>query len=144
MAKFKQGDHVRKKSGSEWQGYIVGWYRTKLTTEGYAIESESHAGSVQIYPANALEFVNDLESKTDAYLYFVVINALTLADIGLVVKCKNETFSDDRHTYYITCDPSVDFDAIHSCAVKEITQEEYEMFLPRNKQLYDFAARIDA
>lgn len=66
MAKFKQGDHVRKKSGSEWQGYIVGWYSTKLTTEGYAVESESHAGSVQIYPANALEFVNDLESKTDA------------------------------------------------------------------------------
>ena len=66
MAKFKQGDHVRKKSGSEWQGYIVGWYSTKLTTEGYAVESESHAGSVQIYPANALEFVDCSDATTDA------------------------------------------------------------------------------
>ena len=28
--------------------------RTALTPEGYAVESESHAGSVQIYPASAL------------------------------------------------------------------------------------------
>ena len=38
----------------------MGWaYRwmdsTKLTPEGYAVESESHKGSVQIYPATALE-----------------------------------------------------------------------------------------
>ena len=55
--KFKQGDRVRKKSGSEWQGNIVGWYSTELTPEGYAVESETHKGSVQIYPANALELV---------------------------------------------------------------------------------------
>ena len=67
----------------------------------------------------------------------------TSADIGLVVKCKNKTFCEDKNTYYITCDDSVDFDAIHSSAVKEITKEEYEMFLPRNKRLYDFAARIE-
>lgn len=64
MAKFKRGDLVKKKSGSEWQGIVCGEYSTELTPEGYAVESESHAGSVQIYPANALEFVNDLESKT--------------------------------------------------------------------------------
>lgn len=79
----------------------------------------------------------------DSYLYFVVINGLTSVNIGLVVKCKNEAFGDENK-YYITCDDSVSFTAVHSSAVKEITQEEYEMFLPRNKLLYDFAARIDA
>jgi dihydrofolate reductase (trimethoprim resistance protein) len=51
---FQLGDRVRKKSGSAWQGRIVGWYSTTLTPEGYAVESEYHAGSVQIYPAAAL------------------------------------------------------------------------------------------
>lgn len=58
MSKFQIGDRVRKVSGSEWQGIVVGWYSTKLTPEGYAVESESHAGSVQIYPAKALELVD--------------------------------------------------------------------------------------
>ncbi len=52
---FFIGSRVRKRSGSEWQGRIVGWYSTALTPEGYAVESEHHAGSVQIYPATALE-----------------------------------------------------------------------------------------
>lgn len=56
-ATFKLGERVRKKSGAEWQGHIVGWYSTKLTPEGYAVESESHSGSVQIYPVSALEHV---------------------------------------------------------------------------------------
>ena len=54
---FAIGERVRKRSGSEWQGKIVGWYRTSLTPEGYAVESEVHAGSVQIYPAAVLERV---------------------------------------------------------------------------------------
>ena len=54
---FAMGDVVRKKSGSEWEGFIVGFYSTSLTPEGYAVESSSHAGSVQIYPAKALEAV---------------------------------------------------------------------------------------
>lgn len=54
---FTMGDTVRKKSGSEWEGVIVGFYSTNLTPEGYAVESSSHAGSVQIYPAKALEAV---------------------------------------------------------------------------------------
>ena len=29
----------------------------KLTPEGYAVESEFHPGSVQIYPAGALELI---------------------------------------------------------------------------------------
>lgn len=56
-ATFGLGDRVRKKSGAAWQGQIVGWYCTKLTPEGYAVESESHPGSVQIYPVAALERV---------------------------------------------------------------------------------------
>ena len=59
MAKFKRGDLVKKKSGSEWQGIVCGEYSTELTHEGYAVESASHKGSVQIYPAGALEFVED-------------------------------------------------------------------------------------
>ena len=56
-ATFAQGERVRKKSGAAWQGLIVGWYSTKLTPEGYAVESEAHPGSVQIYPVAALERV---------------------------------------------------------------------------------------
>ena len=56
-AKFGLGDRVRKKSGAAWQGQVVGWYSTKLTPEGYAVESEAHPGSVQIYPVAALERV---------------------------------------------------------------------------------------
>ena len=54
---FGLGDLVRKKSGAAWQGRVVGWYSTKLTPEGYAVESEAHPGSVQIYPVAALERV---------------------------------------------------------------------------------------
>lgn len=46
---------LRKKSGSEWKGRVVGFYSTDLTPEGYAIESAYHPGSVQIYPVQALE-----------------------------------------------------------------------------------------
>ena len=53
-AKFHFGDQVEKVSGSSWSGRVVGWYSTKLTPEGYAVESELHPGSVQIYPAKAL------------------------------------------------------------------------------------------
>jgi dihydrofolate reductase (trimethoprim resistance protein) len=55
--KFKHGDRVRKTKGSEWSGYVVGWYSTTLTPDGYAVESETHKGSVQIYPASALELL---------------------------------------------------------------------------------------
>lgn len=53
-AKFKEGDRVTKKSGSNWTGRVVGTYSTSLTPEGYAVESETEHGSVQIYPATAL------------------------------------------------------------------------------------------
>ncbi len=53
--KFKIGDNVRKVRGSQWHGRVVGWYSTVLTPEGYAVESHTERGSVQIYPAAALE-----------------------------------------------------------------------------------------
>ena len=55
MSKFKIGDKVRKVSGSQWHGTVVGTYSTELTPEGYAVESFTEKGSVQIYPAKALE-----------------------------------------------------------------------------------------
>ena len=53
--KFALGQRVRKIKGAYWQGPIVGYYSTALTPIGYAVESEAHAGSVQIYPEVALE-----------------------------------------------------------------------------------------
>lgn len=55
--KFSLGDRVMKMRGSEWVGVVVGFYLTSLTPEGYCVESEAHSGSVQIYPAAALEKV---------------------------------------------------------------------------------------
>jgi len=55
------GTRVRKKSGSEWQGRVVGFYSTDLTPEGYVVESEVHKRSCQLYPAKALELVPESE-----------------------------------------------------------------------------------
>ena len=56
MNKFKLGDNVKKVSGAQWHGTVVGTYSTELTPEGYAVESWTELGSVQIYPVKALEF----------------------------------------------------------------------------------------
>lgn len=53
--KFALGDLVRKTRGSQWHGHIVGFYSTELTPIGYAVESMTERGSVQIYPESALE-----------------------------------------------------------------------------------------
>jgi hypothetical protein len=53
--KFKLGDFVKKVSGSQWHGVVVGTYSTELTPEGYAVESWTEKGSVQIYPSKALD-----------------------------------------------------------------------------------------
>jgi R67 dihydrofolate reductase len=52
--RFQLGDRVTKTKGSSWTGRVVGFYSTDLTPEGYAVESETERGSVQIYPAAAL------------------------------------------------------------------------------------------
>ena len=57
--KLKIGDHVRKIKGSQWKGRIVGWYSTTLTPVGWAVESDTEVGSVQIYPESALELWED-------------------------------------------------------------------------------------
>jgi len=57
QGKFRMGDLVKKSTGSEWEGRVVGWYSTEQTPEGYAVESSAHRNSVQIYPAKALEAV---------------------------------------------------------------------------------------
>ena len=64
--KFHLGTLVRKKSGAEWQGRIVGSYSTTLTPIGWAVESTAHAGSVQIYPEAALELVEGAASQEPA------------------------------------------------------------------------------
>jgi len=60
VSKFRIGDKVRKIKGSQWHGNIVGTYSTELTPEGYAVESSTERGSVQIYPASALEIDIDI------------------------------------------------------------------------------------
>lgn len=62
------GTRVRKKSGSEWRGTVVGTYSTDLTPVGFCVESEFHPGSVQIYPAAALELMQPAPQK---YYYHV-------------------------------------------------------------------------
>lgn len=52
--KYGIGTKLAKKSGSEWVGYVVGFYSTEQTPEGYAVESEHHKNTVQIYPEKAL------------------------------------------------------------------------------------------
>ena len=55
--RFAIGDEVRKRSGSAWVGKVCGYYSTRLTPRGVAVESGAHPGSVQIYPEHALELV---------------------------------------------------------------------------------------
>lgn len=52
---FRLGDLVQKKTGSNWHGVVCGHYSTRLTPEGYCVESLYEEGSVQIYPVHALE-----------------------------------------------------------------------------------------
>ena len=65
-AKFKVGDLVTKTKGSQWTGRVVGTYSTTLTPEGYAVESSTERGSVQIYPAAALELVQEVRAEQSA------------------------------------------------------------------------------
>lgn len=52
--KYELGATLKKKSGSEWVGKVVGFYSTEQTREGYALESVFHKNTVQIYPVQAL------------------------------------------------------------------------------------------
>jgi hypothetical protein len=59
------GTRVRKKSGSRWQGRVVGYYSTELTPQGVCIESENEPGSVQIYPIKAVEILEGATPHPD-------------------------------------------------------------------------------
>jgi len=48
---------VRKKSGSWWEGRVVGFYATEQTPKGVCVQLDRPNGPVQIYPASALELV---------------------------------------------------------------------------------------
>lgn len=53
---FSEGDLVEKKSGSWWEGKVVGFYSTEQTPEGYAVQLNGVPnGPVQIYPVQALK-----------------------------------------------------------------------------------------
>lgn len=55
---FNVGDRVRKKSGTWWEGKVVGYYSTARTQHGYCVQmDEKPDGPVQIYPADALELI---------------------------------------------------------------------------------------
>lgn len=56
---FPLGARVRKKSGSQWQGRVVGYYSASRTQNGIAVESEREIGNVQVYPAEAFEIVSE-------------------------------------------------------------------------------------
>lgn len=53
--RWDYGTRLKKKRGARWRGVVVGFYSTSLTPEGYCIESLHEVGSVQLYPAEALE-----------------------------------------------------------------------------------------
>lgn len=55
---FKFGDRVSKVKGSQWVGFVCGFYSTDLTPRGYNVESEHHKGSVQLYPEAALTLLS--------------------------------------------------------------------------------------
>ena len=60
---FRFGDRVTKIKGSKWTGRVVGTYSTSLTPEGYAVESETEVGSVQIYPVAALASAGEVPER---------------------------------------------------------------------------------
>lgn len=56
MSQFVLGAYVRKKSGSFWEGTVVGHYSTDQTPDGVAVQLFGWPnGPVQIYPVAALE-----------------------------------------------------------------------------------------
>lgn len=55
---FAIGDLVRKKSGSWWEGRVVGFYSTEQTPDGVCVQLDKPMGPVQIYPSSALELVD--------------------------------------------------------------------------------------
>ena len=55
--RFPIGTRVRKASGPEWRGVVVGYYSSTYTPEGLVIEctAEGARGQVHVEPANRME-----------------------------------------------------------------------------------------
>jgi len=70
------GDRVKKKSGSDWHGRIVGQYSTDLTEQGWDVESEREVGSVQIYPEAALLPVETASSIYHDHPYLELLDTV--------------------------------------------------------------------
>lgn len=91
MPKFAVGARVRKIKGSAWQGRVCGTYSSSLTPEGYAVESEREPGSVQIYPASALDFVeaDSLSPASDGWTKWEGGECPVAADAHVEVKFRD-------------------------------------------------------
>ncbi len=63
--KWSLGKRVKKKSGSWWEGRIVGFYSTEQTPAGYNVQLEKPNGPVQIYPENSLELIEENKMTID-------------------------------------------------------------------------------
>jgi len=66
---YNTGDIVRKKSGSWWEGRIVGTYSTDQTPVGYCVQLDKPLGPVQIYPESALELVRSSNNENNVYVF---------------------------------------------------------------------------
>lgn len=82
---FQLGDHVRKTKGSQWRGRVVGTYSTTLTPEGYAVESDTETGSVQIYPVGALELVGE-DAESDVARMVEALDITELRKLLLILR----------------------------------------------------------
>ena len=56
---FPLGCLVRKISGPEWLGKVVGYYSSSFTPEGLVIECTAEGGQVHVEPAKRMERVHD-------------------------------------------------------------------------------------
>ncbi len=58
VEKFNIGDIVRKKSGYDWPGIVVGVNTTSYFVTTYGVENRFFPGTVHIFPAKNLMFEN--------------------------------------------------------------------------------------
>lgn len=66
-ASFPLGTPVRKVSGPEWQGVVVGYYSSTLTPEGLVIECTAPGarGQVHVEPAKRMKRIGNQEAPMD-------------------------------------------------------------------------------
>lgn len=154
MSKFKIGDRVRKTSGSNWEGVVVGTYSTTLTPEGYAVESDTEKGSVQIYPAKALEFAPPKREWQEPVAFRKWLKRMEWSDWFY------DRFGDNK-PHCPDCGNQKEDGHVESCELAallnttppKLTDEEIDMLLllfglmdqwPTQKQVHAFTRAIEA